>query len=263
MMSPIYAVSTGLSENSSLNKTGPEFRKATRNMILAHAALDEALSPFFEKTKKPCLEDFGLVLGTSRGELDVTMRFLTGLAEKKVASPLLFQNSLHNSTAGFLSLYWKLSAPAITVSNSYFTGEDALDLGALMIQEQQCRFCIVAAVDSTPPELLPGLQYSGLPQSAWGEGAAAVILGDQEACLSIGTEPLAELTDVRSIRNGSKIGIQHRAESDFQNFYDSNGLELWVKALRRSSSSPLRGERTSLVSIKPDGGESIIEWTNG
>jgi 3-oxoacyl-(acyl-carrier-protein) synthase len=251
----VYAVSLARVNGQTPVATSAEFRKATRNMLLAHAAMSEALTPLQPWLEKHGTHDFGMVLGSSHGELEVTMRFLVTLAETKVARPLLFQNSLHNSTTGFLAQTWpqtSLTGPAFTVSNSYFTGEDALDTGALLINEGQCRFCLVVGVDARVPELIPGLEKSGVPQSAWGEGAAAIVLCSSEGLALAGLQPISELAGVQYSRGGPRpMG----GDSGFQDFYDSNAIDHCVQQLRTSSACELDLK-------KPDGCRSHVVWKN-
>ena len=127
----------------------PSFRKATRNMILATAAIEKAILPiqslFSEKRA-----DFGLVLVSNSGELETTIDFLQTLSTQKVARPLLFQNSLHNATAGFLSIHMQLQNAVISSSSGPFAEENALQTADLLISSGHCQYCLVVSVDVWP-----------------------------------------------------------------------------------------------------------------
>ncbi len=126
----------------------PQFRKATRKMILASSAFDACLEPikdFFEKSDKTT---FGLVVGSVIGELESTRDFLLSWHQTKLARPLLFQNSLHNSSAGMISLHYGLTGPVITTSHPMNLSQDSLNLAELMLESQLCSFVFVVNVET-------------------------------------------------------------------------------------------------------------------
>ncbi len=240
----VVIVSTGLCKNATPFLSQPQFRKATPNMILTLMSIQEALQGAMSAGLEQNFHSCGLVLGSSHGELSITLSFLKALIQDHIARPLLFQNSLHNSTGGFAAVQLRLTGPMLTVSNRYFTGEDAIDMGLLLLQERQCEFCLITGVDAAAPDLVPGVNV--LPEG-YGQGAGSVLLARQE---NVG-DGFRKLQNLRYERKPT------RTASIIPNgFYDSNAIEIWIESLR---SRPSQGGELQLE--KPDGSSAVIQWT--
>ena len=138
----------------------------------------------------------GLVVGTGLGELAVSREFLDGMHERgpHLASPALFQNSVHNAAASFISMGMGMGGPGITVSQGWVSGECALATGELLLAAGLCESVLVIGVEGLDPawfEVIDTGPYRtdrGLrpfePDSAgcvWGESAAAVVIGDADS----------------------------------------------------------------------------------
>lgn len=165
----ISAASVDFSEHLEILKR-PIFRKATRNMALGIAAIEKALMPIktiFEDNRS----DFGLVLVSSSGELETTIDFLNTIDKSKIARPFLFQNSVHNATAGFLSIQLNLHSAVVSISSYPFAEEHAIETANLLIYGGQCKFCIVLSVD-----VWPEFQNLSLPPPSKLNGATCFIL---------------------------------------------------------------------------------------
>ncbi len=128
-------------------EVAPALRKATRNMRFALEALGRAFKQAPELGRL-AREDVSLVVGTNSGELDTSSEFLLTMENTGLARPLLFQNSLHNSTAGFLSIHFGVKGPLFTVSNGLATPGEAVELARLLLSEGQCRAAAVVLVES-------------------------------------------------------------------------------------------------------------------
>lgn len=242
-MSKAYILGAGHCSDTQNFVSDPRFRKATRNMMMAFGAAQKAIAGF-----EGALTDCGFILGSSHGELEVTLQFLKTFAESATARPLLFQNSLHNSTAGFVSLSWRFTGPMLTVSNCYFSGEDAIDAGILMLNENQCRFCLVVGVEAKVPELIPGLLDAGLQNENWGEGAGAVLLASPQGVKDLKAKPLGEIDSVScSHRRGEILEMP-------TGFYESNAVEILARAALSEPTPAV------LKLDKPDGTFSRISW---
>ncbi len=124
----------------------PEFRKATKHMCLAYESLQAALMNLNLQHVPP--QRLGYVLESSHGELPVTLEFLNTLATSGVARPTLFQNSLHNSTLGFLTLALKISGPTVTVSQLSCNEDAAMQTAITLLDGKMCDVCIVTNVES-------------------------------------------------------------------------------------------------------------------
>ncbi|MBI3555799.1 MAG: beta-ketoacyl synthase chain length factor [Deltaproteobacteria bacterium] len=249
----IHVVSTGLSRGKDLEalKRQGDFRKATHNMMLAWLSIEEALQPLAGR-----LAMDAMVLGSGFGELEVTRNFLKGLAESGLARPLLFQNSLHNATLGFLAMKLALTGPSITVSNRCFTGENCLEAAMLLLQQGQCRSCLVTGVDALIPELAPALNAIYPVPVTLGEGAATLLLVNDAGQRQLGLPILATLHDVTYDWNATG---QADAEIFSHGYYEADAIEILVERLR--AGTHLTG--TTLGLAKPDGSRSIVHWSLG
>jgi hypothetical protein len=99
-------------------------RKKSANMVLTSVLLNELLEQTQKKLK---LESVNVIFTSSEGELQQTFDFFKNLALGR-ARPILFQNSLHNSTLGALSLELPNIASGITMSNGDICFESAIDM---------------------------------------------------------------------------------------------------------------------------------------
>lgn len=243
-MSRVFLLSSGIASDPSVFASEVRYRKATRNMILANNSMEKTLAGI---SAESLLAECGLVFGSSHGELEVTMNFLRTLAESGLARPILFQNSLHNSTTGYLTMTWKIQGPMITVSNRHFTGEDTLETAMCLLRQGSCRFCLTTAVEARVTELCEPLRDTRLRAQYSGEGAATLLLCNEEGLREWSRAPLCEVVGVSRDLVGSSSFVEP------ENYYDSNALECFARAVNA-------GER-SLQLSKPDGSFSQIQWT--
>jgi 3-oxoacyl-(acyl-carrier-protein) synthase len=156
----------------------PEFRKATPSMTMAYAALKKALNLLPRTIDQ---QNMGVVVGSSYGELELTEQFLVHLKKNNMARPMIFQNSLHQSILGFLSMMLRSSGPALTVSNRFFSGENALEAGQTLLGAGACETCAVIAVDAFAPTFAPVYERLYPQGLTVGQGACAMILSDKGA----------------------------------------------------------------------------------
>ncbi len=178
----------------------PAFRKATRNMTLAFAAADAALSRLNRENLHAVAAENALVLGTCFGELDTTREFLDGFYEQRLARPLLFQSSLHNATTGFLAIQLKLTGPSFTVTRGAGSGLAALELAATLCSSGMCQTCMVLSVEARITGLEPLLQPHQSSQAD--DGAAALLIGIEGAAQRLGSVPWAFLEEVDTLVPG-------------------------------------------------------------
>lgn len=226
-------------------KDQPEFRKATINMMLAAASLDEAFAQVPMLQGCEYVSSAALVLGSSYGELGTTISFLEQLSQSGMARPLLFQNSLHNSTLGFLTMRLKLLGPAMTVSNSLVTGENCLELAATLLNDKNVPYCVVTAVDSIVTELrLEDAHTIG----STGEGAATVVVTTREQAELRKWPVLAYLERIEY----HQASDQASKAADGPNAYHSDAIEKLIAHLR----SGVRADTLTLR--KPNGSHTIV-----
>jgi 3-oxoacyl-(acyl-carrier-protein) synthase len=242
-MSKIFIVSAQVAEDPKTFLQEPRYRKATRAMVMANRSVEKTLESL---PREVVLQNCGFILGSCHGELEVTMNFLKTMSETGVARPILFQNSLHNSTTGFVSMSLKSNGPLLTVSNLHFTGEDALETAVCLLKSQSCDFCLVTTVEARVPELVEGLQETKLRSQYIGEGSGTVLLCNAHGLATLDRQPLAELLSVRCVRGEKENFIEST------NYYESNAVERLALGLQTNE--------TSLKLIKPDGSYSQIQW---
>lgn len=232
----LHALSHAIASREQLAalRARPELRKATEQMLFAFAAAGAALASV--PTPR---ERLGLVAGSGQGELETTKEFFKALARENLARPFLFQNSLHHSTTGLLSQALKLTGPAATVSDGFFTAEAALHAAADFLAAGLCDACLVVCADTLVPELDPGLSPRYPEGFARGEGAAAMVVAKDPA-------PGSFAFSLPTVRTQAD-----RRFPQLPGYYDSDALARLIEG---------RAERT-LTLAKPDGTASL--WRLG
>lgn len=231
----------------------PAFRKATANMKMATVALDTALEKL-NLNSEIIREHLALFLGTGHGEFNTTLEFLKNWAEHRHARPFVFQNSLHNSTTGFLGLHASLQAPSCTLSHHFFSGEDALDMAQQFLVGGVCELAAVIGVDTRTVEHLPMMSDAGFPHAEWGQGAGAIVLASLEFCKKQELTPMGYLQSVVSSPNLDKPTHDVAQGFPLNTFYDSHAVEELARRVET-------GDHATLLLKKPNGGESRITWT--
>jgi hypothetical protein len=130
-----------------LESMPPEFRKASVNMAAATLAFDKCLGGQQNVGAK-----IGIVVGTHFGEVEASLDFLYLWQTEKVAKPILFQNSLHNSTMGFLSKHFGIKGPGMSISSG--KGTYVSSWLALQSLAKDCDSAFLCMVDHIPQELV-------------------------------------------------------------------------------------------------------------
>jgi hypothetical protein len=187
----------------------PENRKKTINTLLAREVIKDLVTDFYGKDHSNFQFDF--ILCTGDGELNQTFQFYQNLALKNYARPILFQNSLHNSTLGALSLEVSGMRLGMSISNGCLSYENGIDLALNRPTELPV---IIVGVDSYPKELIDMKSKSYDGHVRLTNGACGALF-----------------TKVDKLEDGIIIGkIQYKFETDndnkreFVDFYPSNGL---------------------------------------
>ncbi|HRO68606.1 MAG TPA: beta-ketoacyl synthase chain length factor [Pseudobdellovibrionaceae bacterium] len=130
-----------------LDELDARFRKATMNMALTTLCARKVLERIPDIPK----EQISLLVGTHFGEIESTLEFLIGVHETHTPRPLLFQNSLHNSTLGFATIQLGLTGPAMTVSSDRETVPAVLELADTLSEITPA--VLVCIVDVIPDAL--------------------------------------------------------------------------------------------------------------
>lgn len=242
-------LSVGYSKSSSIEclVSQPEFRRASRNSMMAYLAVEQALLPI--KDNWEALKSrSGLVLGTGHGELATTVDFLKELKKSGVPRPLLFQNSLHHSTAGFLTKVFGITGLGLTTSQRFFSGEGALELASDVIETGCVDLCVAVGVDALSSFLQTELQGVFPENYIQAEGAGAVVLASDELISRLGVTPMVNDLKIRCFRTG-EIRQWDKGEA-----YESDGIEKLAKRLEEKRDGGV------LELVKPNGSFSRIEW---
>jgi Beta-ketoacyl synthase, N-terminal domain len=164
-------------------------RRLPRLEHLALAAAQQALAPGTD------LKNLALVFGTGYGGLTATRDFLEGVASRgaEFGSPIAFQQSVHNSPAGQISIMLGSHGPALTTSARELSGESALQVAITLLDTGRADEVLVVAADEWTPALEAGyrafgaLAGDGKASGALhpGEGAAAVLLANSPGNLQV------------------------------------------------------------------------------
>ncbi len=91
----------------------PAFRKATLNMQAAFSVCHLSIQTLHQDQR----DLVSLIVSTQFGEVSSSLEFLTTYYDTGLSKPILFQNSLHNSTLGFVTIQLAIKGPAITLSS--------------------------------------------------------------------------------------------------------------------------------------------------
>ena len=137
-----------------LETLDPSYRKATVNMALACLACENLLKLHPEIPRG----DISFILATHFGEVHSTLEFLKTYHETQVPRPILFQNSLHNSTLGFTSIQLGLTGPAMTVSADAETEKATYELADSLFELSP--YVLVCFVDYVPESLMAYYEQS-------------------------------------------------------------------------------------------------------
>jgi len=137
-------------ENVNLQELDASYRKATLNMAMVTLSCEQALRHLPEDANK---SQVSFVVATHFGEVSSTLEFLSTYHETQTPRPILFQNSLHNSTLGFASLQLGLTGPAMTVSCDRATPHAAMNLAETLLELTP--YVLVCFVDHLPAPLVP------------------------------------------------------------------------------------------------------------
>jgi 3-oxoacyl-(acyl-carrier-protein) synthase len=131
-------------------------RKATRNMIFAYSAFQNAFGGVCPpRVISPAT---ALVVSSPYGEWGATLGFLDALALTQTARPLFFQNSLHHSTAGFLCNQFGITGASVTVSQSEASDQAAWDTALSLLAAGPYEQCWLVSVQTKIQELPPSMQ---------------------------------------------------------------------------------------------------------
>lgn len=164
---------------------------------MALAAAQQALAPGTD------LQNLALVFGTGYGGLTATRDFLEGIALRgaEFGSPMAFQQSVHHSPGGQISIMLGSHGPALTMSARELSGESALKVALTLLATGRAEEVLVVAADEWTAALEAGYRAFTFPTAEagekaqgglhLGEGAAAILLAKRPGPLQLETCTLA------------------------------------------------------------------------
>jgi hypothetical protein len=142
----VHSFFAGPADLARLHISEDLLRKTSPSMQLAMCAVGELLRAYPQLDT----EGMGLVVGSHLGELENTLNFLKTYYDSGLARPVLFQNSLHSSIAGFLNLQFNIRGPTTLTSFRDRTLANSLEIAHLFLQHTP--FVVVVTVEyATPP----------------------------------------------------------------------------------------------------------------
>jgi hypothetical protein len=181
---PLIAQAHITTQDVDLSSLDPAFRRATPNMCLATMACQKVLETIPQVPK----EQISVILGTHFGEINSSLEFLKTYNETRVARPILFQNSLHNSTLGFTTIQLGLTGPAMTISTCSSTAQSGFDLARHMLM--MTPFVLLSFVDSVPENIFINYRHHMPELDLFQNQAYAFLFSTQEAALELGLPEL-------------------------------------------------------------------------
>lgn len=133
-------------------------------------------APVLERPGAPDRADLALFWGTGIGEFASTAGFLRTLFSKGPAgaSPLAFQNAVHNAPAGHLSIAFGLRGPSETLCAGPLTSFRALERALAWVTLYE-RPALLLVADDLGAEVQHGFTFAAAA-SPMGEGGAALLL---------------------------------------------------------------------------------------
>jgi hypothetical protein len=203
-----------------------ENRKKSLNTLLAEATIRE----LFEKVKKinsDLINEFDIFFCTGEGELTKTIEFYQAWTEQNRARPIIFQNSLHNSTLGALSLTFPGVAQGFTISSGDTSAEMGIDAALAMSSKNPI---IILGLDIYLPEIK-------LIKESFYQNKVELVSGACAGLFIPSSHPLFQTLNGPIIKD---IKIIHNKHNDtFLHHYPANGLEKICKMMEINSSFTL------------------------
>jgi hypothetical protein len=133
-----------LHQNIDPQNLDPKFRRATLNMIASSIVCQNTLKKYgLQKNRS-----VGFIYATHFGEIESSTQYLYLLDKENFGRPILFQNSLHNSTLGFVTVDLQLKGPSLTVSGGDHMNESILNAAESLLSI--CDDVLVCMSESIP-----------------------------------------------------------------------------------------------------------------
>lgn len=205
-----------------------EDRKKSQNMTYAISVAKDLLHQI-DGVHELADSPLDMIFCTGEGEIAQTFEFYKNIANGERARPLVFQNSLHNSTLGALSLAIPNISSGVTLSNGDVSFEMALDLA--LASDSQNPLMIIGT-DVYVEKIVDVRLETYKDQIDLVSGACAGLFLPH-------THPLFNKLEGPIISNISLTSQSEKTFQSFQSYYPANGLEQIVESLKTSNTFTL------------------------
>lgn len=125
----------------------PKNRRHSLNMILAYNTLKKIIEEISTDLKDEIID---VIFCTGEGELQQTYNFFQALKVQNIARPIFFQNSLHNSTFGAVSVQFQNISSGTTLTSGDLSIENAVEI---TLSNPSNRLTVILGVDVYPDDL--------------------------------------------------------------------------------------------------------------
>lgn len=121
------------------------------------------------------LENTGIILATGFGALDTGFSFLGSFLDKgdQLSKPTFFSNSVHNAPAAYISIFFKIQGPCLSVSQFDLSVPSAIMTAVQWLKEGRVESVLVGGVDEYSEVM--GYAATGLAAK---KGAKPVTMGE-------------------------------------------------------------------------------------
>ena len=215
-----------------LEKRAGQLRHLDRLGRLAISATDLALedaglpAPGLDPTSQ------GIVFGSGYGCLPTNAEYLESILERgaRYGNPVVFQNTVTNAAAGYISMLHDLRGPTATLCSGWAAGVEAIGYAQQQIEEGLAERMVVGSADTLSAQLLAGVAHQGwLSPSGRGrpldeardgmrvsEGACTLLLEELTQARGRGAHVYAEVagTGHRSGPHGAEARTLARAVTE-------------------------------------------------
>jgi 3-oxoacyl-[acyl-carrier-protein] synthase II len=173
-------------------------------VVALHALAEAGLSALSDPMK------VGVVFGSAFGSVDASAAFMHRVFEKgpRFASPAEFPNLVPSSPVGHISIYLGVGGPALASADLATSGESAIAQAAELVAHGEAEVVVAGAIEEASDiaeRILAGLFARSRVEleRPRAEGAAAVVLEEEDHAAARGARVLARVVSIHEWRGGA------------------------------------------------------------
>lgn len=162
---------------------------------------------------RPELEAMGVSVGSGLGCLATNAQYLRGILSKgaRFGNPIVFQNTVSNAAAGYVSATWGLGGPTATYCSGSMAGLEALEFAVYRVADGSCDGMLVVSAEELSPWLAEAYAATGeLSRAGVGRpldrGRDGVVLTEGACALVIESHAQAEHRNARVYAEVASLG---------------------------------------------------------